>query len=345
MSELKTVRLGSILPNPHRDLDDWPTVKDKVEEIKASMDSTGFWDGYMIVRPGAKRGTYEQVFGHHRLVAARELWGDDHKVTVTVSELDDAEMYRRMVAENSETYGMLFYYAVMQPIARLVQLYGEGRVELNKPDVGGKHVKKSFVRYAPRYQPDTAPNDKPYTTESIGQYLGWVEAGQAARKVRIAMDALELVERKVLSRKDFLNKTQGQAKALVDLTRARMKAEQAEIDATVSVREEALERAEAEGDTSKIKRLEREIADLEADADKRLVKIGKSIGSAVSSELDDGRKPRELVEAYRPVKTEGTETRATKTANQECNDYTAKVEKQMLDTDPEGGEAHAGHRS
>jgi ParB-like chromosome segregation protein Spo0J len=71
MAELKRVKIGSIAPNPFRNLDEWPTVRDKVEELKASMEATGFWDGYMIVRKASKG--HEQAFGHHRLVAMREL--------------------------------------------------------------------------------------------------------------------------------------------------------------------------------------------------------------------------------------------------------------------------------
>jgi ParB-like chromosome segregation protein Spo0J len=74
LAEIRKVKLSSIDSNPFRDEDEWPTLPAKVAEIRQSYRETGFWDGYLIVRPKGKR--YEAAFGHHRLVAAREEYGE-----------------------------------------------------------------------------------------------------------------------------------------------------------------------------------------------------------------------------------------------------------------------------
>ena len=283
MSELKTVKVGVIDPNPFRNLDEWPTIRDKVEELKASMTSTGFWDGYMIVRKSG--GRYEQAFGHHRLVAFKELYGPDKAITVNVQALDNDKMFSMMVNENSETYGQRFYYAVMQPIAALVKAYAEGAIKLEAPHLG-ERVRWDRIRKAPSFLAGTAKDSTGsglYTADTVAVYLGWnivrndrKSGVQAADRVLTAISALELIENKAFKQSDVVDMTQSEVAGLVLTTKARVKAEEAGIDATVSVKTAALKKAEREGDTNTVQQLETQLADIESEKEKRLKQMGKT---------------------------------------------------------------------
>src|SRR5574342_228302 len=125
------VRLGDIRPNPFRDIEHYPIDRVKVELLRQSFERTGFWDGYLMVRPSGKE--YQQPWGHHRVVAAIELWGKDHEVPVVVKDLSDDMMLAMMAHENNEHYAQFFYLSVMEPIEAVVKAYAEGRVTLEKP--------------------------------------------------------------------------------------------------------------------------------------------------------------------------------------------------------------------
>lgn len=333
MSKLVSVRIKDILPNPFRDLDEWPTLKDKVEEIKQSYEDTGFWDGYMIARSKGKQ--YEQAFGHHRLVAARELWGGEHKLTITVDDLSDDQMFKMMAQENSETYGQKFYLAVMQPIASLVKALADSKVKLEEPEPR----QRGYWRLAPSFlvNKDGDPSLS-YTATSIARYLSWTQGSgrdeaKASERVLTALSALELIERKVLKQKDFLPLSTTQAKALVDAVRGRERAEQAQINANVKVRQEALDLAAKQGDTNKAKRLEGEITDLEKEADVKSTRAAKAAGTAIAAEMRElDKRERAIVDAGAP--DEASPTRVVKSATKVCYDLTAKAEGALLDTDP-----------
>lgn len=325
LTKLQTVKIGAITPNPFRNLDEWPTIRAKVDEIKASLEATGFWEGYMIVRPGSPKG-YEQAFGHHRLVAMTELWGEDHEVTVTVKSLSDDEMFSMMVAENSETYGQRFYYAVMQPIASLLKAYGEGRISLN---LLPPTTNKSSIRYA------GVDENAPYTGLSVAQYLGWaVKEGaseQAPLRVKTAMGALDLIEKGAMRRQDIVHLSQGEVQTAVKAARARIRAETADIDSTLSVKQEALDKAEDEGDTNKAKTLAKELKRLEDEQEERAVKAGRSAVKEVVAAVT-APPASEALKAAAP--TPKVATKHVKSATQTLYDLIARWEGLCLETDP-----------
>lgn len=49
-------------------------------------------------------GGVEIAYGHHRIEAARRVYGDDHEIGITIRELSDIEMLRVMGLENSEDW-------------------------------------------------------------------------------------------------------------------------------------------------------------------------------------------------------------------------------------------------
>ena len=319
MAEIRRVKLSSIDANPFRNEDEWPTLADKVAEIRESYQATGFWAGYLIVRRNGKR--YEAAFGHHRLVAAKDEFGDDGYIQVTVDDLDDEQMFKRMAAENSETYGQKFYYAVMQPIAALVKAYAEGAVELEKPEVSGNGVYKN-VRYAPTFKRTTAnqiSSPNPYNATTVARYLGWtvkLRSGDgASERVLTALSALELIEKKVLVSRDLQQLSQTEVQALVRLYGDSSRVEAEAIEDEIERKEEELQAAEEDDDTNKAERIRGQLNKLEGKVSKaasqkvkqaaralgesNVSKVMEEAGYKVEKPVKEAREPRsERDEAY-----------------------------------------------
>lgn len=100
------VKLGDIRPNPFRNIDRYPISREKVDKLKQSIERTEFWDN-VVARPGGDGGPdswVEIAYGHHRLVALRELYPPDHEVSLIVRDLTDAEMLHIMADENMQEW-------------------------------------------------------------------------------------------------------------------------------------------------------------------------------------------------------------------------------------------------
>jgi ParB/RepB/Spo0J family partition protein len=90
------VKVSEIKPNPFRRIDRYPINREKVEALKASIHETEFWDN-LLGRKNSE-GEIEIAYGHHRLVALKELGYD--KIDISVKDLDDAKMLQIMGNEN-----------------------------------------------------------------------------------------------------------------------------------------------------------------------------------------------------------------------------------------------------
>lgn len=100
------ILLKQLRPNPFRDLKHYPIHREKIEALKASIRTTGFWDNLLVRKAGA---TFEVAYGHHRLEALKELVkesliDEDFELELPVRNLDDAAMIRVMASENLEEY-------------------------------------------------------------------------------------------------------------------------------------------------------------------------------------------------------------------------------------------------
>jgi hypothetical protein len=99
---MTTYRIGDIRPNPFRNIDRYPINRKKVDELKASIGRTAFWDN-LVARIGADDKP-EIGYGHHRMVALRELFPPDHEISLIVRDLDDAAMLHVMADENKDDW-------------------------------------------------------------------------------------------------------------------------------------------------------------------------------------------------------------------------------------------------
>jgi hypothetical protein len=103
MKHTQTLKLSSILPNPYRDFDLYPIEQGLVDILKASYSERDF--GVIAVRP-MPDGSFQQVFGHHRIEAMRQLGITEARFLV--ESVDDDQMVREMVAENAGQRGGSF---------------------------------------------------------------------------------------------------------------------------------------------------------------------------------------------------------------------------------------------
>lgn len=106
MSELLTVKVSSIEPNPLRRLAEYPYNPAKIEALRASIRDVGLWEGVIARRGGNSR--YQIAFGHHRIEAARQEKGEEARVPLIIRDLSDKEMLAFMGRENLEDYNADF---------------------------------------------------------------------------------------------------------------------------------------------------------------------------------------------------------------------------------------------
>lgn len=95
------VKVKDLKPNPYRDLPHYPIDRKRVEILKNSIDSTGFWDNILARK---KDGEIEIAYGHHRLIALKESLGPNHEIDIPVKPLADEDMLKIMANENETMF-------------------------------------------------------------------------------------------------------------------------------------------------------------------------------------------------------------------------------------------------
>lgn len=98
----RSIKVKDILPNPFRNMDTYPIDRQKVKALKTSISDTDFWDN-LLARPHPTKSKKVQLaFGHHRLIALKEL--GIKEIEFPVRNLDDATMIKVMANENMEDW-------------------------------------------------------------------------------------------------------------------------------------------------------------------------------------------------------------------------------------------------
>ena len=188
------LKFKDILPNPYRDLKGNPPLKEKIAELKESINTTGFWDN-VVVRKN-KNGKYERAYGEHRVRAAIEaglVEGD-----FIVKDLSDAMMIQIMDNENREVYASS-PASLIESVKAVVAALADGSIPPFEID---PKTRKDTIRYAPSYVPGDDSRTStmiPYTATNIAVFLGRTKSqvGGAARpdeSIIAALNALHLKE-------------------------------------------------------------------------------------------------------------------------------------------------------
>ena len=189
------LKFKNILSNPNRDLKANPLDADKIAELVASINTTGFWDNVVVRKNKDER--YELAYGHHRLAAA--IASGLGEADFIVKDFDDELMIKVMDNENREAYGT-GPLSLIESVRAVVKGLAEGRV---RPFVLAKDVRKDTIRYAPSFVPGVdVGGSSPhlaYTATSIAVFLGRIQARDSKRiksedSVIAALNALHLIE-------------------------------------------------------------------------------------------------------------------------------------------------------
>ena len=98
----RLIQVKDILPNPFRNMDTYPIDRQKVEALKTSISDTDFWDNLLARPHPTKPRKVQLAFGHHRLIALKEL--GIKEIEFPVRNLDDATMIKVMANENMEDW-------------------------------------------------------------------------------------------------------------------------------------------------------------------------------------------------------------------------------------------------
>lgn len=101
------IKIKDLKPNPFRDMDSYPIDRAKIEHLRKSISTTGFWDNILARNNKTElnpNGEIQIAYGHHRLVAIREVFKPDDIVDIPVKEIPDDKVLRIMAEENIDAY-------------------------------------------------------------------------------------------------------------------------------------------------------------------------------------------------------------------------------------------------
>lgn len=223
------VAIKDIKPNPFRDLNTYPIDPDKVRELCESFEQTGFWPnvvGREVKNDEGEITGVEIAYGHHRRQALLEHYENkkpdklDSKVEIIIEELSNEKMIQMMARENmSEWSGNI--RVEMETVRSTINAFGSGAITLDRLFTDeGKLIqgqKAEYLRYAPAVIRGLRLHegaDKAYTINGLAKFLGWTREGSRGGRKGIAysrpnkrmersIQALELIDRKILDDGDF----------------------------------------------------------------------------------------------------------------------------------------------
>lgn len=95
------IKVKDLEANPFRKIKSYPINRTRLNALKISIKETTFWDNVLARK---KNGKYQIAYGHHRLLALREL--GIKEIDIPIRPLDDATMIKIMANENMETWGL-----------------------------------------------------------------------------------------------------------------------------------------------------------------------------------------------------------------------------------------------
>lgn len=144
------VKIKDLEPNPFRDWDNFQPDRALVDLLKISIKETFFWEN-LIGRKS--NGKIEIAYGHHRLIALRELYPKGDKIIdIPTYPLGDEKMLKIMATENETGRNLSISHV------DLIVKKAKEFLEAN-PDIAKKYTKKYLKREAGR--------------ELISNFLGW----------------------------------------------------------------------------------------------------------------------------------------------------------------------------
>ena len=188
-------QLKDVRPNPFRRSEKYPILKEKVEELVESIQTTGFWENIVGREVDGK---LQVAYGHHRLEALKKVYPMTQEFDWRVRKLSDGTMVQMMARENSEAYKQNAD-VLLESIRATIEALAKGQITVGKESGQIEAVKgrPDQIRYAPSFvQGKTLAGSLPavaYCAETLGKFLG-VSAEGGSSKLKTALAALELIE-------------------------------------------------------------------------------------------------------------------------------------------------------
>ncbi len=254
-------KLRNVRPNPFRDIDNYPIRRDKVDALKASMESTDFWNNLNGRCIKKSPTTIEIAYGHHRLAALKEIYGPNHEIDIITKNHSDGVMLKMMAAENLQEW-QSDSSVTQETIRTTIRALGEGRITI--PNTNPTYVGRS-LRYAPSYAVGVRPKDSPgveYTAASIAEFLGF-----NTRTVEQSLTALEIIERGSIRAKEYKGITDTAARYL-----------NAGVNTLESAARKGVEKATATGRKEHAKRIEANLKSAKTEFARQIKERGGSAG-------------------------------------------------------------------
>lgn len=256
----KSVQISKLLPNPYRNVDEYPLIKEKIDKLRGNFQSTGFW-GNIVARPVA--GGYEIAYGHHRLEALKQEYGGRKKVEVIIRELSNDDMLKMMVQENDEEF-QTNAFVEMENVEQTLKAAAVGEITL--PPIG-KNASKSKLRNCP-----ALAGQFEYSEQQVAEFLGWTKShgprgSQPNERCKVAFAMLDAVSEGLITRKQLIGMKR---QAAHEIVKEAIKTKR-EVESVAKEKEAEAKIAEKEGDKSAAARLKRE-AEKKRDSAKAVAK-------------------------------------------------------------------------
>jgi len=312
-------QLKDVRPNPFRRSEKYPILKEKVEELVESIQTTGFWENIVGREVDGK---LQVAYGHHRLEALKKVYPMTQEFDWRVRKLSDGTMVQMMARENSEAYKQNAD-VLLESIRATVQALAEGKIEFGNEsgqiEAPAKNNTQAF-RYAPNFTVGNRAAAREaavaYCAETLGKFLGIPITGGNSR-IKIALNALELIEGGYLPENLTRGITIAQLKELVDDRIAERKhaREQALADAkrkaeeTKRATEEKARQAERAIAEAKRKAAQAEADKAEREAQARRDAARKAEQKAADEKVA-ARKSKEVVDQKQAEKAKAEAARA-----------------------------------
>lgn len=313
----KSIPLSKLKPNPFRRLDEYPIQREKVDALKESIESTGFW-GNIVARESG--GEYQIAYGHHRLIALQESLKKTSQVEIIVRKLTNEQMIQMMARENMEEYGTSAWVE-LETLRAVLEGIASG--DITPPPIK-KNTPKTQI-----YELSTGSLTVPYTKSGIAELVGWVNKShggtgyQPTQACDIAFKALEMLDAGFVKEADIRGLTRNQMKVLIESQSAIYAANMRHAKAQEQNAEWAEQAAELADSPSEKRRYEKKAEVLRAEAkqlEKKAAADAKAFGKQTAEKVRNG----EL--SVRDIRKEA-EQRKPSVARQTAPDVDALAEK------------------
>jgi hypothetical protein len=152
---------------------------------------------------------YQMAYGHHRFVALKELKVES--IDVPCRKLDDTTMAKIMARENMEEWAWSALIE-QETVRSIVEGFADGRIVLPavKNGAGQIRIAPSFLPVGKTADDETSGHQEvSYSAATLTQFLGWEES-----KVEAVLNALSVIEKGLITEKEFEGLTTYQAEAV-----------------------------------------------------------------------------------------------------------------------------------